>query len=251
MKERGWEGFEDHACLLCRARLTQWTRAGGAADHRLMQQPLPQIIPATETAAATEAGALEPGGLSDRLPTRPSTAAAALPEGLADSDSQELGWIHADMEPETPPPPLDAVALQLLGITYALHHLLLHHPPHLTRNPETLLQVAAQILDIIASSSVLATMSNVRKLAIQQALMHASSPDKALNIALESLLEAPLQPCMPSGLKDGASELLLTCSWSDLRQALQCPPLRCDHQGQPLLHTPAYSSVMHFQHYRR
>ena len=111
-----------------------------------------------------------------------------------------------------------------------------------------MLQVAAQILDIIASSTVLATMSNVRKLAIQQALMHASSPDKALNIALESLLEAP---CMPLGLKDGASELLLTCSWSDLRQALECPPLRCDHQGQPLLNTPARSSVMHFQHYRR
>ena len=111
-----------------------------------------------------------------------------------------------------------------------------------------MLQVAAQILDIVASSNILATMSNVRRLAIQQALLHASSPDKALNIALESLVEAP---CMPLGLKDDATELLLTCCWSDLRQVLQCPPIGCDQQGQPLVETPPRSAMTHFQHYRR
>jgi len=120
-----------------------------------------------------------------------------------------------ESEPETPPPPIDATA--------------------------------AQLLDIISSSAVLSTMSNVRKLALQQALVHASCPDKAVQICLDSLVMAP---CMPSGSRDNVSELLLTYSWNDLRHTLQCPPLRYDQAGRPLLNVPSCNSLTHFQHYR-
>ena len=101
---------------------------------------------------------------------------------------------------------------------------------------------------MVATSNVLASMSRALKLAIEQALVHASSPSQALQIALESLVEAP---CMPARLKDEATELLQTCSWNDLRQTLECPPTRCDEAGQEVIETRAGSSMTHLQHFRR
>ena len=129
--------------------------------------------------------------------------------------STSLSLILGESEPGTPPPPLDAVA--------------------------------AQLFDITVTSNVLSTMAKVRKLTIQQALVHASSPDKALQIALESLVTAP---CMPLDLRDTVTDLLLTKSWGELRHVLQCPPIRCDQDGWPLISIPSRNAQTHFQHFR-